>query len=77
MKKLAYKSEIRLTQGGFSKQEVSEAYTYVMHKHRGNPLINENWYLAEVIAETILQNRLSFWTILNTQKQKRAATLPT
>jgi len=51
-------------------QEFDEALVYALHKHRNNPLIHEDWYLAQVIAETIRQHRFSLWTFQNYQKRK-------
>jgi len=54
--------------GSFSKREFREAYTYALHKHRENPLIKRNYYLALVIAGIINQNRFSMYTEMKCQE---------
>jgi len=58
----AIKQAVRREIGSFSEREFHQAHVYILHKHRNNPGISEDWYLGILIAETIRQNRFSVYT---------------
>jgi len=47
------------------------AYIYALHKHRNNPLIQEDWYLAEIMGEITRQNHFSMHCVLDMRKKQR------